>query len=75
MAVVSQTSLPVPKHPCPWTTKYIFREQADYNQDMLTGLAILQWVSDSQLSELLQVVPPCKMLGPEEILELKWRNK
>ena len=68
--MVSQILLPIPKHPCPWTTKYLSREQAGCTQNVLTGLAVREWVSDSWLSEVLQVVPPCVRLGPEEILEL-----
>lgn len=56
MAAVSQIPLPISKHPCPWSTKYLSREQAGCNQGVLTGLAVLdQEVSDFQLSELLQI--------------------
>lgn len=74
MAVVPHIPLPIPKHPCPWPTKYLSRQQAGCNQGVLTGLAVLEWVSDCRLSGLLQVVPPRVRLGPEEILELTWEK-
>lgn len=68
-------SSPIPKHPFPWTIKFLSREQASCNQDTLAGLAVLELLGDSWLSEILQVVPPRVGLGPGEFLELKWKNK